>query len=249
MRPTIFFGIVVGAAVIVVVLVGCLFIRHRGGLHVCSNCKQAAVFTPLGFSNEGRREEAAAPAAATPRTQSGSLCDEAAAPAAATPRTQPRTSEPSRGLVAFTSAELETATSGFNADVLLGTGGFGSGYRASVLPPLPSARGYAVKRLAIDSMQGDEQLHTEISTLGAYRHETLLPLVGFCLEPSARCLVYPLMLGGNLEDRLLPTDGDAPHRLSQLGLASPGGAHVAATPTHHSRHRARAGLFAHAHCH
>ena len=89
MRPTIFFGIVVGAAVIVVVLVGCLFIRHRGGLHVCSNCKQAAVFTPLGFSNVGRREEAAAPAAATPRTQSGSLCDEAAAPAAATPRTQP----------------------------------------------------------------------------------------------------------------------------------------------------------------
>ena len=79
MRPTIFFGIVVGAAVIVVVLVGCLFIRHRGGLHVCSNCKQAAVFTPLGFSNVGRHKEAAAPAAATPRTQPGSLGDDPAA--------------------------------------------------------------------------------------------------------------------------------------------------------------------------
>ena len=98
MRPTIFFGIVVGAAVIVVVLVGCLFIRHRGGLHVCSNCKQAAVFTPLGFSNVGRHKEAAAPAAATPRTQSGSLGDDPAAPAAATPRTQPDSRRRPRGV-------------------------------------------------------------------------------------------------------------------------------------------------------
>merc|ERR1719262_335038 len=54
--------------------------------------------------------------------------------------------------------------------------------------------------------------------LGAFRHEAVLPLVGFCLESSTGCLVYPLMLGGSLEDRLLPLVGDAPQRLSQLGL-------------------------------
>ena len=74
------FAIVVCAAEIVVVLAGCLFILRRGGLCVCCNCKQAAVFTPLGFSNVGRRDEAAAaPAAATPRTQPGSLGDDPAA--------------------------------------------------------------------------------------------------------------------------------------------------------------------------
>ena len=130
----------------------------------------------------------------------------------------PASSVAPRNLIAFRYSELETATDGFNPSLLLGTGGFGSVYRAAELPGLPPAHGYAVKSLADDSQQGEEQLRAEVMILGAFHHEAVLPLVGFCLEPSTGCLVYPLMLGGSLEDRLLPFVGDAPQRLSQLGL-------------------------------
>ena len=39
--------------------------------------------------------------------------------------------------------------------------------------------------------------------LGTCGHPRLLPLLGFCLDPQAPCLVYPLMEGDSLEDRLL----------------------------------------------
>ena len=45
----------------------------------------------------------------------------------------------------------------------------------------------------------------------------LLPLVAFCLDARAQALVYPLMEGGNLEDRLLLTDS-ARRRLAALGM-------------------------------
>ena len=48
----------VGVPVIVVVLVASLFIIRRGGLRDWCNCKHAAVFTPLGFSNVGRERPA-----------------------------------------------------------------------------------------------------------------------------------------------------------------------------------------------
>lgn len=53
-----------------------------------------------------------------------------------------------------------------------------------------------VKRLAAQSIQGGNQLNMEIQVLGTCRHEHLLPLVGFCIEPGSPCLVYPLMQVG-----------------------------------------------------
>ena len=68
--------------------------------------------------------------------------------------------------------------------------------------------------------------------LGTCGHPRLLPLLGFCLDPQAPCLVYPLMEGDSLEDRLLlGTVFDEPNgaahaaarlaRLAQLGFAAP----------------------------
>ena len=51
-------------------------------------------------------------------------------------------------------------------------------------------------------------------------HEHLLPLLGSCLSPHSPCLVFPLVRGGNLEDRILRTP-DALARLAQLGHAAP----------------------------
>ena len=53
-------------------------------------------------------------------------------------------------------------------------------------------------------------------------HANLLPLLGYCLEPMhAPCLIFPLCLGGTLEDRLMPHSAAARTRLSALGWAVP----------------------------
>ena len=46
-----------------------------------------------------------------------------------------------------------------------------------------------------------------------------MQLHGYCLDPRSACLVYPLMRGGSLEDRLLPTPAGAV-RLALLGGAA-----------------------------
>ena len=56
----------------------------------------------------------------------------------------------------------------------------------------------------------------EIQLLGVARHDALLPLLGFCLDLRGQCLIYPLMAGGNLEDRLLLTP-EGNQRLARLG--------------------------------
>jgi hypothetical protein len=118
----------------------------------------------------------------------------------------------------ITVAELEEATDGFAAACELGRGGFGTVYAASTLK-MPSLKAVpilcAVKRLSADSDQGQRELETEVRVLTRHKHENLLPLLGFCLDARAPCLVYPLMEGGNLEDRLLLTP-EALRRLSVL---------------------------------
>ena len=39
-----------------------------------------------------------------------------------------------------------------------------------------------------------------VQVLGAFRHPNLLPLLAFSAEDD-NCLVYPLMVGGSLQDR------------------------------------------------
>ena len=49
-----------------------------------------------------------------------------------------------------------------------------------------------------------------------------VPLLGYCFEAAhAPCLVFPLCLGGTLEDRLMPHSAAARKRLSALGWAVP----------------------------
>ena len=53
--------------------------------------------------------------------------------------------------------------------------------------------------------------------LGACSHVNLMPLLAFSAEPThSICLVFPLMTGGNLEDRLLRHTASAMRRLRML---------------------------------
>jgi len=112
-------------------------------------------------------------------------------------------------------ADLAAATAGWAAARKVGEGGFGVVYRADALPSRPVLGPVAIKRLGADSQQGLNELMSEVQLLGTCRHEHLLPLLAFCYEGGVGCLVYPLMVGGSLEDRLI-RDVDASRRLASL---------------------------------
>ena len=112
-------------------------------------------------------------------------------------------------------AELAAATDGFSNAHYIRSGGFGSVYQTSQLRELGTESShFAIKKLDLASMQGEREFIQELQTLGACRHENLIPLLGISADRGASqredgvCLVMPLMKGGSLEDRL-SLDADA----------------------------------------
>ncbi|ESR60153.1 hypothetical protein CICLE_v10014114mg [Citrus x clementina] len=87
------------------------------------------------------------------------------------------------------------ATGNFSIRNLIGTGGFGSTYKAELVP------GYlvAVKKLSIGRFQGIQQFDAEIGTLGRIRHKNLVTLIGYYVGEAEMFLVYNFLSGGNLE--------------------------------------------------
>ncbi|CAI5511374.1 unnamed protein product [Closterium sp. Naga37s-1] len=93
------------------------------------------------------------------------------------------------------------ATDTFNEKFLLGRGGFGSVYKAT----LADGREVAIKQLASGSSQGQREFEAEMHTLGAVRHRNLVVLVAAYLSrpPSQeRLLIYDFLPGGSLDDIL-----------------------------------------------
>lgn len=106
-------------------------------------------------------------------------------------------------IVSIALAELLRATDDFSERAELGRGGFGVVFGThSRLPGLQREGRCAVKRLHASTAETRKGLHKEVTLLGKCRHENLLPLLGVCLDRRALCLVYPLLTGGNLDDRL-----------------------------------------------
>ncbi|XP_075986679.1 serine/threonine-protein kinase pelle [Anticarsia gemmatalis] len=92
--------------------------------------------------------------------------------------------------------DLKEATNGWSEDNLLGRGGFGQVFKGE-WKHLP----VAVKRLQRDDDGRNKELIREMC-LNQYRHDNILPLYGYCLGGPEACLVYQLMAGGSLEQRL-----------------------------------------------
>lgn len=133
-------------------------------------------------------------------------------------------------------SELLEATLHFDETTKLGSGSSGEvfGARIGQLRSLPREGRFAVKRLRHSARPATTaSLHREIQLLGKCRHENLLPLVGYCIDQRAMCLVYPLCIGGNLDDRISrsPSALRRLDRLSAPRSASPG--HRDAAQQHH----------------
>ncbi|KVH96193.1 LRR receptor-like serine/threonine-protein kinase RPK2 [Cynara cardunculus var. scolymus] len=130
----------------------------------------------------------------------------AAAGMSSRPPPPPRSSGQPEPLVVFKEIGVELtldsvvqATGNFTSRNCIGSGGFGSTYRAEISPGTT----VAVKRLTIEMCQGLPQFNAEIRSLGRIRHPNLVTLIGYYASSSEMFLVYNYLAGGNLEKFIL----------------------------------------------
>ncbi|KAK1402650.1 putative receptor-like serine/threonine-protein kinase [Heracleum sosnowskyi] len=94
--------------------------------------------------------------------------------------------------------ELETATSCFAVENVIGEGGYGVVYRGVV----SDGSVVAVKNLMNNKGQAEREFKVEVEAIGKVRHKNLVGLIGYCAEGSERLLVYEYVDNGNLEQWL-----------------------------------------------
>lgn len=99
--------------------------------------------------------------------------------------------------VPLTYESIIQATGDFNTSNCIGSGGFGTTYKAEISPGIL----VAVKKLAVGRFQhGVQQFHAEIKTLGNVRHPNLVTLIGYRASGNEMFLIYNYLPGGNLEN-------------------------------------------------
>jgi len=95
----------------------------------------------------------------------------------------------------FSFQELQKATENFSRSKRMGEGGFGAVYRGMQ----PDGTEIAVKELQNARESGFED---EVRVLSMFRHPNLVVLMGFARNGPKRFLVYELMEGGDLFNRI-----------------------------------------------
>lgn len=92
--------------------------------------------------------------------------------------------------------EVVKATGDFDESRIVGCGGFGMVYRAT----LADGRDVAVKRLSGDFHQMEREFRAEVEALSRVRHRNLVALRGYCrVGKDVRLLIYPYMENGSLD--------------------------------------------------
>ncbi|XP_052297029.1 MDIS1-interacting receptor like kinase 2-like [Citrus sinensis] len=96
----------------------------------------------------------------------------------------------------ITFQEMIVATEDFDIKYCIGTGGYGSVYRAQ----LPSGKKVALKKLhhSETELAFLESFQTEAHLLSQIRHRNIVKLYGFCLHKKCMFLIYKYMRRGSL---------------------------------------------------
>ncbi|KAJ0872595.1 putative protein kinase RLK-Pelle-DLSV family [Helianthus annuus] len=100
---------------------------------------------------------------------------------------------------------VKAATNNFSEENKLGQGGFGAVYKGT----LDDGRQVAVKRLAWNSGQGDQEFKNEVLLLAKLQHRNLVRLLGFSIKGSERLLIYELLPNGSLDQFIFDTTNRA----------------------------------------
>ncbi|KAK2646883.1 hypothetical protein Ddye_022078 [Dipteronia dyeriana] len=91
---------------------------------------------------------------------------------------------------------IRVATDNFSDANKLGQGGFGVVYKGM----LSNGQSIAVKRLSMNSKQGDLEFKNEVLLLAGLQHRNLVRLLGFCSERKERILVYEFVPSSSLDN-------------------------------------------------
>ncbi|KAK4857539.1 hypothetical protein QYF36_002222 [Acer negundo] len=95
----------------------------------------------------------------------------------------------------FDIGTIRAATENFSEAKKLGQGGFGAVYKGT----LPDGQEVAVKRLFMNSKQGEVEFKNEVTLVAGLQHRNLVKLLGFCLERNERILVYEFLPNSSLD--------------------------------------------------
>ncbi|RZB89080.1 Cysteine-rich receptor-like protein kinase 26 isoform B [Glycine soja] len=90
---------------------------------------------------------------------------------------------------------IRMATNNFSETNMLGRGGFGPVYKGK----LSRGQEVAVKRLSMNSGQGDVEFKNEVQLVAKLQHRNLVRLLGFSLERKERLLVYEFVPNKSLD--------------------------------------------------
>ncbi|KAM5566498.1 phytosulfokine receptor 1 [Rosa sericea] len=91
--------------------------------------------------------------------------------------------------------DLLQSTNNFDQANIIGCGGFGLVYRAT----LPDGKKVAIKRLSGDCGQMDREFRAEVEALSRAQHPNLVHLQGYCTYKSDRLLIYSYMENSSLD--------------------------------------------------
>nr|POE50094.1 cysteine-rich receptor-like protein kinase 25 [Quercus suber] len=100
------------------------------------------------------------------------------------------------------------ATNNFSEANKLGKGGFGAVYKGK----LSNGQEIAVKRLSMNSSQGDLEFKNEVDLVAKLQHRNLIRLLGFCLERNEKLLIYEFVPNISLDHFIYD-----PTKRAQLG--------------------------------
>lgn len=95
----------------------------------------------------------------------------------------------------FPFSEIQTATSDFSSENLLGEGGFGHVYKGQ----LKDGQVIAAKVHKEASSQGYTEFFSEVQVLSFARHRNIVMLLGYCCKESYNILVYEYICNNSLE--------------------------------------------------
>ncbi|CAK7356426.1 unnamed protein product [Dovyalis caffra] len=95
----------------------------------------------------------------------------------------------------LTITELLKATDDFNQANIVGCGGFGLVYKAT----LGDGSKLAVKKLSGDLGLMEREFRAEVEALSTAQHENLVSLQGYCVHEGCRLLIYSFMENGSLD--------------------------------------------------
>lgn len=111
----------------------------------------------------------------------------------------------------YTVAALQTATSSFSQENIVGEGSLGRVYRAE----FSNGKVLAIKKIdnSALSLQEEDNFLEAVSNMSRLRHPNIVSLAGYCTEHGQRLLVYEYIGSGSLHDMLHFSD-DGSKRLT-----------------------------------